>query len=169
MVIPMTSTRKLRKQSKQIWEDMQREQAQKEGRDVPEKKTFCERHPKICVGAAVGLLGTSMVLDPLGTVSEAGLEYGYGKVKKKVDDHRKTRELRENSQKIWEDMQNKSAKKPKTSSPKKSTGTVKKKSPATAQKRATAKKSATPKKKSTVKKKTSRKPKDDGLDYWRII
>ena len=120
----------------------------------------------MCVAAAVGLMGTSMVLDPLGTVGEAGLEYGYGKVKKKVDDHRKTRELRENSQKIWEDMQNKSAKKPKTSSPKKSTGNTKKKSP-TAQKRSQAKKSTTAKKKSTTKKKTSRKS-TDALDYWRL-
>lgn len=166
-MIPLTSKRQLRKQSKQIWEDMQKEQAQKEGRPVPEKKTYCERHPKMCVAAAVGLMGTSMVLDPLGTVGEVGLEYGYGKVKKKVDDHRKTRELRENSQKIWEDMQNKSAKKPKTSSPKKSTGTVKKKSPITAQKRSQAKKSTTTKKKSTTKKKTYRKAVDD-LDYWRL-
>lgn len=163
----MTSKRQLRKQSKQIWEDMRREQAQKEGRPVPEKKTYCERHPKICTAAAVGLMGTSMVLDPLGTVGEAGLEYGYGKVKKKVDDHRKTRELRENSQKIWEDMQNKSAKKPKSSSPKKSTGTVKKKSTTTVKKRSSGTKSATAKKNTTTKKKTSRKS-TDALDYWRL-
>ena len=180
----MTSKRQLRKQSKAILENMDSAKKEELSRvaapkrtvttDQPDKKSFCQRHPKTCkagavtgiVGLGAGLVAADVVTGGAG-FSEMVFEPVFEKTSGKIKDIKRTRELRENSQKKWEEMQNKSAKKPKTSSPKKSTGTVKKKSPATAQKRSQAKKSTTPKKKPITKKKTSRKS-TDALDYWRL-
>ncbi len=182
----MTSKRQLRKQSKAILENMNSAKKEELSQvaapkrtviaDQPNKKSFCERHPKTCkagkvagiVGLGAGAVAVDVATDGAAGLSEFIIEPVYNKTAGKIKDIQKTRELRESSQKKWEEMQNKSAKKPKSSSPKKSTtGTVKKKSPATAQKRSQAKKSTTAKKKSTTKKKTSRKS-TDALDYWRL-
>lgn len=181
----MTSKRQLRKQSKAILENMNSAKKEELSRvaapkrtvitDQPNKKSFCERHPKTCkagkvagmVGLGAGAVAVDVATDGGAGLSEFIIEPVYEKTSGKIKEIKRTHELRENTQKKWEEMQNKSAKKPKSSSPKKSTGTVKKKSPTTAQKRSQAKKSTTAKKKSTTKKKTSRKSTDD-LDYWRL-
>ena len=66
----MTSKRQLRKQSKEIWKQMQEEN--------PELRqpTFCEKHPKMCkagkTAAAIGL-GTVMVAGEIATGTTQGV------------------------------------------------------------------------------------------------
>lgn len=176
----MVSTRKARKQSKMILENMTDEQKKALAEipapkkavrvDKPGKKSFCERHPRTCkagevvgmVGVGAGIVALDMATGGAG-FSEGVLDPIFEKSKKKITDIQKTHEARENSKKILADMQKKSEKKTQT----KTKTATKKKSP-TVQKRPTTKKSTASNKKPVPKKKTVRKPKDE-LDYWRII
>ena len=132
---------------------------------VKVKKSFCEKHPRTCkAGKVVG--GTALIVAaaPEALVELAGetMIEGHKRVKNRYG---KTKT--ETAKKpVRTPSESKSRKKPsKTSSRKK---TVTKTVPAQSKKKSTTKKKTASKKKPVTRKKTTRKPKTDGLDYWRI-
>lgn len=139
---------------------------------VKVKKSFCERHPRTCkagkvVGGTAAIVGgTALIVaaapEALTELAGETMIEGHKRVKNRYG---KTKT--ETAKKpVRTPSESKSRKKPsKTSSRKK---TVTKTVPAQSKKKSTTKKKTASKKKPVTRKKSTRKPKSDGLDYWRI-